>query len=218
ELKKRKPDIKIIFVSGYAEDAFDKNLPDRKQFNFLAKPFTLKQLVRVVKETMAGEALRHGRCAPPPRLRGGGWGAGGTSARGASPSPGAFGADLCPHAGRGGACGPDPKSQYACFALALERLRSSCDRAGTTSAGQIRGDRARSPDRQRALAVFPHRRGGRRDLARQCHVRAAPARRLPGARRAQLRAGDRGAGAIGGRRARCGRNLRPPCTFSSSTG
>ena len=54
ELKKRKPDIKIIFVSGYAEDAFDKNLPDHKQFNFLAKPFTLKQLVTVVKETMTG--------------------------------------------------------------------------------------------------------------------------------------------------------------------
>ena len=54
ELKKRKPDIKIIFVSGYAEDAFDKSLPDPTQFNFLAKPFTLKQLVRVVKETMAG--------------------------------------------------------------------------------------------------------------------------------------------------------------------
>jgi CheY-like chemotaxis protein len=54
ELKQRKPDIKIIFVSGYAEDAFDKTLPDHKQFNFLAKPFTLKQLVTVVKETMAG--------------------------------------------------------------------------------------------------------------------------------------------------------------------
>jgi len=54
ELKKRKPEIKIIFVSGYAEDAFDKNLPDQTQFNFLPKPFTLKQLVRVVKETMAG--------------------------------------------------------------------------------------------------------------------------------------------------------------------
>ena len=51
---KRNPDIKIIFVSGYAEDAFDKSLPDHKQFNFLAKPFTLKQLVTVVKETMAG--------------------------------------------------------------------------------------------------------------------------------------------------------------------
>ena len=56
ELKRRYPDIKIIFVSGYAEDAFDRSLPDHKQFNFLAKPFTLKQLVTVVKETMAGGA------------------------------------------------------------------------------------------------------------------------------------------------------------------
>ncbi len=45
ELRKRNPDIKIIFVSGYAEDAFDKSLPDHEQFNFLPKPFTLKQLV-----------------------------------------------------------------------------------------------------------------------------------------------------------------------------
>ena len=29
ELRKRNPDIKIIFVSGYAEDAFDKSVPDR---------------------------------------------------------------------------------------------------------------------------------------------------------------------------------------------
>ena len=54
ELRKRNPEIKIIFVSGYAEDAFDKSLPNHEQFNFLAKPFTLKQLVTVVKETMAG--------------------------------------------------------------------------------------------------------------------------------------------------------------------
>jgi len=52
ELRKRNPHIKIIFVSGYAEDAFE-SLPDHKQFNFLPKPFTLKQLVSVVKETMA---------------------------------------------------------------------------------------------------------------------------------------------------------------------
>jgi two-component system cell cycle sensor histidine kinase/response regulator CckA len=52
ELRKRNPGIKIIFVSGYAEDAFDKSLPDHTQFNFLAKPFTLKQLVTVVKESM----------------------------------------------------------------------------------------------------------------------------------------------------------------------
>ena len=54
ELRKKNPDIKIIFVSGYAEDAFEKNLPDRGQFAFLPKPFQLKQLVAAVKETMAG--------------------------------------------------------------------------------------------------------------------------------------------------------------------
>ncbi len=54
ELRKRNPDLKIIFVSGYAEDAFQKHLPaDGQQFDFLAKPFTLKQLVEKVKETMA---------------------------------------------------------------------------------------------------------------------------------------------------------------------
>src|SRR5579864_4970804 len=54
ELRKRSPDLKIIFVSGYAEDAFQKHLPaDGQQFDFLAKPFTLKQLVAKVKETMA---------------------------------------------------------------------------------------------------------------------------------------------------------------------
>jgi two-component system cell cycle sensor histidine kinase/response regulator CckA len=54
EMRKRNPDLKMIFVSGYAEDAFEKNLPEGGQFAFLAKPFTLKQLVAVVKETMGG--------------------------------------------------------------------------------------------------------------------------------------------------------------------
>jgi two-component system, cell cycle sensor histidine kinase and response regulator CckA len=54
ELRNRNPKLKIIFVSGYAEDAFQKHLPaDGQQFDFLAKPFTLKQLVEKVKETMA---------------------------------------------------------------------------------------------------------------------------------------------------------------------
>jgi two-component system cell cycle sensor histidine kinase/response regulator CckA len=52
ELRKENPDIRIIFVSGYAEDAFEKSLPDSSQYNFLAKPFTLKQLVSAVKEAM----------------------------------------------------------------------------------------------------------------------------------------------------------------------
>src|SRR3954454_7407783 len=54
ELRTRNPNLKIIFVSGYAEDAFEKNLPDdHGTFNFLPKPFTLKQLVAAVKDAMA---------------------------------------------------------------------------------------------------------------------------------------------------------------------
>lgn len=53
ELRKNHPDLKVIFVSGYAEDAFRKNLPDGEEFNFLPKPFSLKQLVETVKETIA---------------------------------------------------------------------------------------------------------------------------------------------------------------------
>ena len=53
ELRRRDPDVKVIFVSGYAEEAFAKNLPDKEQYEFLAKPFTLKALVAKVKETLA---------------------------------------------------------------------------------------------------------------------------------------------------------------------
>jgi two-component system cell cycle sensor histidine kinase/response regulator CckA len=53
EMRIRNPDLKIIFVSGYAEDAFQKHLPEHGQFAFLPKPFTLKQLVAAVKETIA---------------------------------------------------------------------------------------------------------------------------------------------------------------------
>jgi len=52
ELRKRRPDLKIIFVSGYAEDAFKKNLPENEKFGFLPKPFTLKQLATAVKEAL----------------------------------------------------------------------------------------------------------------------------------------------------------------------
>ncbi|WP_407180224.1 cell cycle histidine kinase CckA [Bradyrhizobium sp. STM 3562] len=52
-MRERNPNVKIIFVSGYAEDAFEKSLPENQQFAFLPKPFTLSQLVAAVKETMA---------------------------------------------------------------------------------------------------------------------------------------------------------------------
>jgi two-component system cell cycle sensor histidine kinase/response regulator CckA len=52
ELRKRQPDIKFVFVSGYAEDAFAKNLPADAQFGFLPKPFSLKQLATIVKDVL----------------------------------------------------------------------------------------------------------------------------------------------------------------------
>jgi two-component system cell cycle sensor histidine kinase/response regulator CckA len=55
KLRNRDPGVKVIFVSGYAEEAFEKNLPegDKYKYNFLAKPFTLKQLVGAVKDAMS---------------------------------------------------------------------------------------------------------------------------------------------------------------------
>ncbi len=52
ELRARNPELRVIFVSGYAEEAFRKNLPEGQQFGFLPKPFGLKQLVEKVKEVM----------------------------------------------------------------------------------------------------------------------------------------------------------------------
>lgn len=52
ELRRRGTKAKIIFVSGYAEEAFSKNLPDGEEFAFLPKPFTLKQLIEQVKTTL----------------------------------------------------------------------------------------------------------------------------------------------------------------------
>ncbi|MCG7391441.1 response regulator [Microvirga sp. ACRRW] len=52
ELRKLYPDLKVIFVSGYAEEAFRKNLPEGEDFNFLPKPFSLRQLVETVKQVI----------------------------------------------------------------------------------------------------------------------------------------------------------------------
>jgi len=60
ELRKIRPDIKFVFVSGYAEDAFAKNLPADAKFGFLPKPFSLKQLATVVKEVLEAEQAGSG--------------------------------------------------------------------------------------------------------------------------------------------------------------
>lgn len=53
EIAKKYPHIKVIFISGYAEDIFIKTYGVERKFNFLPKPFTLKQLAGKVKEVMS---------------------------------------------------------------------------------------------------------------------------------------------------------------------
>ena len=52
ELRKRGIDTKIVFISGYAEDAFKRNLEEDEKFAFLPKPFSLKQLAETVKQVL----------------------------------------------------------------------------------------------------------------------------------------------------------------------
>ena len=54
EIRKSHPDLKFVFMSGYAEEAFSKNLPEGEQgnFGFLPKPYSLKQLATTVKEML----------------------------------------------------------------------------------------------------------------------------------------------------------------------
>jgi two-component system cell cycle sensor histidine kinase/response regulator CckA len=51
-LRADNPDIKIVFMSGYAEDAFSRNLDENEKFIFLQKPFDLKELAATVKAAL----------------------------------------------------------------------------------------------------------------------------------------------------------------------
>ena len=50
----------VIFISGYAENAFVDSFGAEREFNFLAKPFTLKQLAAKVKEVVRKHAATSG--------------------------------------------------------------------------------------------------------------------------------------------------------------
>ncbi|HEX4178298.1 MAG TPA: response regulator, partial [Rhizomicrobium sp.] len=53
-VKQIKPDLAVIFMSGYAEEAFRRNDQNSEDIHFLPKPFGLKQLAAKVKEVLAG--------------------------------------------------------------------------------------------------------------------------------------------------------------------
>jgi two-component system cell cycle sensor histidine kinase/response regulator CckA len=57
EVREIRSDIKVIFISGYAEDAFRQRLDSDSNIDFLSKPFSLKQLAAKVKDVISGGSL-----------------------------------------------------------------------------------------------------------------------------------------------------------------
>ena len=55
------PDLPVIFMSGYAEEAFRKNDQSSEDIHFLPKPFGLKQLAAKVKEVLSEPTNRAAR-------------------------------------------------------------------------------------------------------------------------------------------------------------
>ena len=56
QVRETRPDMKVIFISGYTEDAFRQRLDTDSEIHFLPKPFSLKQLASKVKEVISGAA------------------------------------------------------------------------------------------------------------------------------------------------------------------
>ncbi len=53
EALKVQPDLRVIFISGYAEDVFRQSLDFELPYSFLPKPFSLEELATRVKEVLA---------------------------------------------------------------------------------------------------------------------------------------------------------------------
>jgi two-component system cell cycle sensor histidine kinase/response regulator CckA len=51
-VREKRPDLKVICISGYAEESFRKRLDTVEGIHFLPKPFSLDQLAATVKEVM----------------------------------------------------------------------------------------------------------------------------------------------------------------------
>ena len=52
--------MKVIFISGYTEDAFRQRLDSDSDIDFLPKPFSLKQLAAKVRDVIAAGRLHSG--------------------------------------------------------------------------------------------------------------------------------------------------------------
>jgi two-component system cell cycle sensor histidine kinase/response regulator CckA len=52
KLPKRYAKVEVIFISGYGEDVFNEEYGDSRDFNFMAKPFSMKSLIAMVNSTL----------------------------------------------------------------------------------------------------------------------------------------------------------------------
>ena len=65
-VRKERPELKVIFISGYTEDAFRKRLGEDGGIEFLPKPFSLKQLAAKVKEVLGEDVAGAASAGSPP--------------------------------------------------------------------------------------------------------------------------------------------------------
>jgi two-component system cell cycle sensor histidine kinase/response regulator CckA len=54
EARKARPDMKVVFVSGYAEESLKRGMDGLENVHFLPKPFSLNELTAKVKECVSG--------------------------------------------------------------------------------------------------------------------------------------------------------------------
>lgn len=54
--RQKRPDVGVIFISGYAEGVFRNGMEDIDNYTFLAKPFVLDELAAAVKQALEGDA------------------------------------------------------------------------------------------------------------------------------------------------------------------
>jgi two-component system cell cycle sensor histidine kinase/response regulator CckA len=54
EARKTRPDLKILFMSGYAEEQLRKSI-DLENVNFLAKPFSVSELAEAARRAIAAK-------------------------------------------------------------------------------------------------------------------------------------------------------------------
>jgi len=58
-IREKMPTLKVIFVSGYAEESVRRDIEDDQSVEFLAKPYSLDQINSKVKEVL-GKASADG--------------------------------------------------------------------------------------------------------------------------------------------------------------